>query len=120
MPKFMRTVVVFALLLWVVVAALVFKSTPDSYLNIGAFLIAVYVALYSTLCIPFYLIYRKHLVNFRDQKILFRMGSKWSAFISFGVVGTLFLKAFHLINLLNAGLFALLCIGIFFQIKGRK
>lgn len=120
MPKFMRTVVAFALVSWVVVVALVFKSYPDSYLNITAFLVAVYAALDSTLCIPFYFIYRRHLIKFTDQKVLFKMSSKWPAFISFGVVGMLFLRAFHLINLLNAGLFALLCIGIFFQIKGRK
>lgn len=116
----MWTIVVFSLVSWGVVATLVCKSAPDSYLNIATFLVALYAALDSTLCIPFYLIYRKRFINFTDQKVLFRMSSKWPAFISFGVVGMLFLKAFHLINLLNAGLFTLLYIGIFFQIKGRK
>jgi hypothetical protein len=120
MPKFMRTVAVFALVSWIAVVILIFSSTPDSYLNIAAFLIAVYAALDSTLCIPFYLVYRRHFVNFTDQRVLFKMSSKWPAFISFAGVGILFLKAFHLINILNAGLFTLLCIGIFFQIKGRK
>jgi len=120
MPKFMRTVAALSLVSWVLVVLLVFKSYPDSYINIAAFLIAVYVAVDSTLCIPFYLIYRKRLIKFTDQKVLFKMSSKWPAFISFSVAGVLFLKAFHLINLLNAGLFSLLCIGIFFQIKGRK
>jgi hypothetical protein len=120
MPRFMRSVVVFSIASWGVVAALVLGSTPDSYLHIAAFLISFYAALYGTLCIPFYLIYRRHLSNFKDQKVLFKMSSKWPAFISFAIVGLLFLKAFHLINLLNAGLFTLLCIGIFFQLKGRK
>jgi hypothetical protein len=120
MPKFIRTVLASAIVSWIIVVALIIKSTPDSYFNIGVFLIAVFIALYSSLCIPFYLVYRKRLVRFTDQRVLFKMSSKWPAFISFIAVGILFLKAFHLINLLNTGLFTLLCIGIFFQIKGRK
>jgi hypothetical protein len=120
MPKFIRTVAIFALVSWVFVAFLILRSAPDSYVNIAIFLIAVYAALDSTLSIPFYLIYRKKLSNFTDQRVLFKMSSKWPAFISFVVIGTLFLKAFQLINLLNAGLFTLLSVGIFFQIRGRK
>lgn len=120
MPKFIWTVLVFSLISWGFLVTLVLKYSPDSYLNITMFLIAVYTSLYSSLSIPFYLISKKRLPNFTDQKVLFRMSAKWPAFISFATVGMLFLKAFHLINLLNTGLFALLCIGIFFQIKGRK
>jgi hypothetical protein len=120
MPKFVRTIIVLAVVSWVFVAILIIQSAPNSYLNIALFLTTLYIALDSTLCIPFYLVYRKRLVNFRDQKVLFKMSSKWPALISFCLVGLLFLKAFNLINLLNAGLFALLCTGIFFQIKGRK
>lgn len=120
MPKFVRTVAVLTVLMWGVLAFIVFYIPSDTYLNILSFLAILYIALHGTLSIPFYLIYKKRLPNFTDQRLLYRMGTKWSAFLSFIVIGILFLKAFHLINLLNAGLFALLCIGILFQVKGRK
>ena len=120
MPKFMWSIIVYTALAWVFAAIMVLVIPPVSYIQIVGFLVILYVGINGLLSIPFYFIYRKRLPNFMDQKVLFKMSSKWPAFISFGIVGILFLKAFNLINLLNTGLFALLYVGIFFQIKGRK
>jgi len=84
------------------------------------FLGVLFLCLGLTLSFPFYFIYTKTLPNFTNLKLLYRKGLKWGMFISFGITGLLFLKALNLINLLNAGLFGLLWVGIFFQIKGKK
>ena len=120
MPKFIKFVVVLAVLLWVWLAFLVLKTLPNSYVSIFLFLGVLFLALSFTISLPFYFIYCKKLPNFTNLKLLYRKSLKWGMFISFGVVGLLFLKALNLINLLNSGLFGLLWIGIFFQIKGKK
>jgi len=120
MPKFIVFMLVLTVFLWGCLAYLIFSTLPSTYTNIFMFLGVLFLCLGLTLSFPFYFIYTKQLPNFTNLKMLYRKGLKWGMFISFGITGLLFLKALNLINLLNAGLFGLLWVGIFFQIKGKK
>lgn len=120
MPKFIKFVGVINILLWSLFIFLVLTTLPNSYTNIFLFLSVLFLSLGFTFSFPFYLFYTKKLPNFTNLKLLYRKGLKWGMYLSFGITGFLFLKALNLINLLNAGLFLLLFIGIFFQIKGKK
>lgn len=120
MPKFIKFIAVVTVLLWGWLTFLINKTMPSSYTSIFLFLSVLFLALSFSFSFPFYVIYKKRLPNFTNLKLLYRKSLKWGMFISFGVVGIAFLKALNLINLLNAGLFALLWVGIFFQIKGKK
>lgn len=120
MPKFIKFVGVVTILLWSLFIFLVLSTLPNSYTNIFMFLSVLFLCLGFSFSFPFYFIYTKKLPNFTNLKLLYRKGLKWGMFISFGITGLAFLKALNLINPLNAGLFILLYIGIFFQIKGKR
>jgi hypothetical protein len=109
------------LILWVWWAYLLFFGiSPDSYSEIFLFLGVLFFALGLTFSFIFYFIYLKKFPNFTDMRVLFRRALKWGFFISFGFIGAAFLKALNIINLLNAGLFGLLCLATFVQLRGKK
>lgn len=120
MPKFIKFFLVVNALLWGWWVFLLLGTTPSSYNPIFLFLGVLFFSLGLTLSFPFYLIYRKKLPKFTNLKLLYRRALKWGMFISFGIIGLAFLRALNLINILNAGLFGLLYVGIFVQIKGKK
>ena len=53
-------------------------------------------------------------------KLSYRMNFKWAMLIGFIATGTLGFSAFDLLNALNYGLFLLLCVGIFYWMKGFR
>ena len=95
-------------------------TAPSSFYNIFVFLSLLFVALSFTFSIPIYFFLYKMAPSFTNLKILYRRALRWGTFFSFGVIGTLGLKAFNLINMLNYGLFLILYISVFFSIKGRR
>ncbi len=120
MPKFIKFLIVINVVLWLLWGYIILSSNPSSYKNIFLFLFILFFALSLTISFPISYIHHKRLPNFTSPRILYRQGLKWGMFFSFGVVGLAFLKALNLINFLNAGLFILLYVGIFFQIRGKK
>jgi len=120
MPKFIKFPIVVNVFLWALWIYLLLGTSPGSYKPIFLFLGVLFLALGLTLSFPFYFIYHKKLSNFTNLKLLYRRGLKWGMFISFGVAGFGFLRALNLVNLLNAGLFGLLYLGIFIQLRGWR
>ena len=120
MPKFLITVFTFTTVLWITLIYLLLNTQPSTYPSIFLFVIILFLTLSFTLSVPIYLFLRKKLPKFEAIKLLYRKGLKWGMFLSFGIVGTLFLKALDLLNLLNFGLFLLLYIGLFWQTLGKK
>jgi hypothetical protein len=120
MPKYVKFLMFICFLLWGWwVYLLFFGISPDSYREIFLFLGVLFFALGLTFSFIFYFIYLKKYPNFVDMRVLFRRGLKWGFFVSFGVIGAAFLKALNLINVLNAGLFGLLYLATFIQLRGR-
>ena len=121
MPKYVKFLVFVCVLMWGWwVYLLFFGIFPDSYKEIFLFLGVLFFSLGLSFSFLFYFIFFKKYPNFTDLRILFRRALKWGFFISFGIVGVGLMKAFHIINLLNTGLFGLLYIGVFVQMRGRK
>lgn len=121
MPKFFRfSLIITIILWWFWLYLLFFGISPSTYKEIFIFLGVLFFSLGLTLSFPFYFIYIKKYPKFTDVRMLFKRALKWGFYISFGVVGIAFLDAFKIITLLNTGLFGLLYIGIFFQLKGKK
>jgi len=119
MQKFLYSVIFVTVLTWSGFFYLIFKIAPTSYPIIFLFLLDLFVAIASLVSIPLYFIFEKKFTGFVDKRKLYRRALKWAFFISFGVVGLLFLKALNLINLLNLGLFLLLYLGIYTQTRTR-
>lgn len=120
MPKFLVTILVFTSVLWVTLVYLLLNTQPSTYTSIFLFIIILFLTLSFTLSIPIYFFLKKRFPRFKEIKLLYRKGLKWGMFISFGIVGTLFLKALNLLNLLNFGLFLLLYAGLLWQTIGKK
>lgn len=120
MPKFLVTIFVFSTALWITLVYLLLNTQPSTYTSIFLFVIILFLTLSFTLSIPIYFFFKKKLPKFEAKKLLYRKGLKWGMFLSFGIVGTLFLKALDLLNLLNFGLFLLLYAGLLWQTIGKK
>ena len=120
MPKFVKFLIVVNILLWGFWIYLLLGTKASSYDSIFLFLGVLFVSLSLSLSFPLSFIFHKTHPNFTNPRLLYRRGLKWGTFVSFGVIGIAFLRAFNLVNLLNVGLFSLLYFGIFFQIKGKK
>jgi len=121
MPKYVKFLMFVCILLWWWwLYLLFFGILPNSYREIFFFLGVLFFALGLTFSFLFYFIYLKKYPNFTDMRVLFRRALKWGFFVSFGVIGLAFLKALNIINLLNAGLFALLYIATFVQLLGKR
>lgn len=120
MPKFLYTVIILNVLSWGFFIYLTNFVKPINYLNIFAFLGSLFLALGFSLSILFFYYLKRIHKDFSDSRILYRMSFKRGMFISLGIMGLAFLKAFHLLNLLNTGLFLLLYIGFFYQMKSKR
>jgi len=116
----MYSVYTFALVCWVGVLYSFFVVSPTSYSNIFAFLILLFLAVGFAVSLPLYKRLTKKNPGFSNQNILYKKALKQGLFISFGITGVLLLRAFKLVSLLNIGLFALLYLGIFYQIRDRR
>jgi hypothetical protein len=55
-----------------------------------------------------------------SSKFVARKSLKWGFFISFGITGIAFLKAFSLLNLVTLPLYLLLYGVLYFQIRGNR
>jgi hypothetical protein len=121
MPKYVKSLLVLCVLLWVWWVYLLFLGIlPNSYGEIFLFLGVLFFSLGLTFSFIFYFIYVKKYPSFTDMRVLFRRSLKWGFFISFGFIGLGFLKALNIISLLNAGLFGLLYAATFIQLRGRR
>jgi hypothetical protein len=54
------------------------------------------------------------------MRILYKRALRYGFLISFGLVGVALMQAFKIITVLNVSLFALLYVGIFMQMGGRR
>jgi len=121
MPKFIKFSLVVNLLLWGLWFYLLFIGIlPNSYREIFLFLSVLFLAMGLTFSFPFYFFYKKKYKNFTDLGILYKKALKWGFFVSFGVVAIAIMEAFHILTLLNVALLALLYLGFFVQLRGRK
>jgi hypothetical protein len=120
MPKFFYSVIFAVLLSWGFIAYLVLVVPAGSYTAILLFITVLFVALSLSLSIPIYFYLKKKNPDFLNKNLLYRRSFKYSAFIAFGISGIAFLRAFKIISLLNMGLFMLLYVGIFYQLKSKR
>jgi len=120
MPKFLYTIIFLSLLSWGIVFYIVGVVNPSSYLPIFMFIFCLFIALSFTLSLLFFSILKKKKPDFLKDNVLYKKSFKYAAYISFGISGVALLRAFKIINLLNLGLFMLLYIGIFYQLKGKR
>ena len=120
MPKFFYSVILILLLSWGGVILLVLKGSPDTYPSIFSFLIVFFISLGFSLSIPFYSFLKRKTPEFTNINLLYRKGLKYGMFIAFGITGVAFLRAFRILSLLNVGLFVLLYLGIFYQLKSKR
>jgi len=121
MIKLVKFSVFLNFVLWILWFFLLFSwISPDTYTEIFLFLGVLFFCLGFSFSFPFYFIYLKKYPKFTDLRMLFKRALKWGFFISFGFVVLAFLKAFHLITVLNVGLVGIFLIAMFFQMRGRK
>lgn len=121
MPKFIKSAIIFSFILWVLwFYFLFFGLSPNSYKEIFIFLGVLFLAIGTSLSLSFYFIYKKKYKNFTDMRILYKRALRYGFLISFGLVGVALMQAFKIITVLNVSLFALLYVGIFMQMGGRR
>lgn len=99
---------------------LLFFNAGGTYTSIFLFILSFFIAFGFTLSIPTYLFMKKKNPDFVAENIIYRKASKYALFISFGIAGLMFLRAFKIMSLLNGGLFLLLYVGIFYQLKSKR
>lgn len=120
MPGFIYTIIFFTIALWSGLLYIGNKIAPDTLQNIFVFLAFMYLTLGVTISLPIYFLLHRKAATYTNLRKIYRNSLKWSFFVSFGIVGTLGLKAFDLINPLNYGLFLLLYFVTYMQIKQKK
>lgn len=120
MPRFLITVILGALFWWGIIVFLVLNTIPTSYLLILVFIVALHISLGLTLSLPLFFVIKRKAPEFIKDSDLYKSAFKIGMFISFGVSVIFLLKALDLINIFNFGLFCILYVLLFFQIKGKK
>ena len=120
MPKFIYTITFVSVLLWVLVVWLINHFVPDNFLIIFMFLGIIFCALSVSLSLPLYGYFHKKATSLTNLKLIYRRSIKWGVFLAIGITGTLFFKAFDLINIFNYGLFLLLYAFLFSWFKSRN
>ncbi|HLD51592.1 hypothetical protein A3K34_04070 [candidate division WWE3 bacterium RIFOXYC1_FULL_40_10] len=119
MPRFLYAIVISALVLWSLFFYLLFKVPPYSILTIGLFLLVTFLTFGVSSSLLLYKVKSKKLKANVDRRLFFRKLSKWSFYMSFGIVGFAFLKAFSLLTYLTITLFLLLYGALYLIIKNR-
>ena len=120
MPKFIYTVIVLTLFSWLGLYRFLITTEPESLFRIITFFIIAFCVLSLTASLPVYFYYHARAPSFSNLKFLYRKGLKWSGYFSFGVIFLAALWVFELMNVVNVGLFLILYVLIFTQIKGRR
>lgn len=120
MPKFFYSVILALIASWGFIFYLIFTVPAGSYTVIFLFIGALFIALSFSFSIPLYRYLKRKTPDFLNENLLYRNSLKYSAFIAFGISGIAFLRAFKIISLLNMGLFMLLYLGIFYQLKSKR
>ena len=120
MPKFLYTVIFANLALWFLWARHLLQTKPETPLNIITFLLLLFGAISLTLSILFYFYFHIRAKDFTNLRFLYRKGLKWGIYLSSCFVGFLAMRAFKIASLVNLGLFIVLYIVIYFQMKKRR
>jgi predicted membrane channel-forming protein YqfA (hemolysin III family) len=120
MPKFFYSIILVLILAWGFLVSLVLKGSPDTYSSIFLFIFTLFIAVGFSVSIPIYLVMKKRNPQLANTTPLYRRGLKYAMYISFGIAGIAFLRAFRILSLLNIGLFMLLYLGIFYQLKSKR
>jgi hypothetical protein len=118
MPRFMYTIIFLSCVLWLVTGVWVFMVTPDSITKIFVLLFIIFCAISLSLSVPIFFAEIKRAHHHGLEKPTYRRSLRLSMFIGLFITGTLGLKAFNLVNVINVILFLILCGTIFpFVIK---
>jgi len=120
MPQFLYTVLFLTIVFWYAFISYIFGYAPDGIFRILIFTVLLFLSLSTTLSVPFYFYLCKKAPTFTNLKFLYRKGLSWGSFISFGFISLLIFKGFNLFNPINLGLFTVLYLLIFLQIKGKR
>lgn len=120
MPAFLITIVLFCAFLWFATVRLLLNTTPNTFFSIFLFLGVLFLNLAFTFSIPTYFFLINRSSNLVKLRHIYRKSLKWGFYFSFGICGFLGLRAFELINLLNLGLFVVLYLLLFLQLKSRR
>jgi hypothetical protein len=120
MPGFLYTTLVVDILCWIFVIRYMITIKPQNTGTIVPFLVLLFVALSLTFTFPIYFYFHTKAPLFTNLRAIFRRSLKWGVYFSLGIVFLLGLKAFKLFNIFNLVLFAVLYLGVFVQIKGKR
>jgi hypothetical protein len=120
MPKFLYTVILAAVGLWVLVGSTMINTRPDSTGRILYFLLLVCLAVTLSVSIPVYLYFFKKAPTFTNLRFLYRKGIKWGLYVGSLTAMFLGLRAFNLATTLNLALLAIFYVMIFLQFRGQR
>ncbi|KKU50540.1 MAG: protein of unknown function with transmembrane region [candidate division WWE3 bacterium GW2011_GWC1_47_10] len=117
MPGFIYTAIIATVALLALWISALINTAPNSPRNILAFLATLFAALTSLLSLPIYAWKYKRASELVNLRLLYRRSLKWAAFTSLCITGLMALKAFNVLTAINAGLFAILYLAVFLQLK---
>lgn len=120
MRKQFLMLIIISLMLWSGVFILGNQIPPTSIINILFFIFYLLLTFGVSISLIIFLVKKRRAVTPQRIQDTFNFSLKWGFFIALGLMGTLGLNAFELINPLNFGLFILFYLAIFLQIKDKK
>jgi len=107
-------------LFWALFAKHVFYVEPNSLDAILIFHLLLFLALMSTLSLPFYFYFHVRAPTFSNLRFLYRKSIKWSTYLAFGIVSFMILRAFNLDNIVNITLFLIMYVLAFLQMRTKR
>lgn len=113
----MYTVIALALILLGGVPLIGTKVAPESLTVIFLFLAYILLTLAIVLSIPLFFYFQRKSPLGINLRQIYRTSLKWSIFASFGISGLMALNALDLITFVNTGLFVVLYVVLFVQLK---
>ena len=120
MKRQLLILIAVTIMLWWGVYFLGNQIPPASLLNIFFFVAYLFLTFGITFSLIILLVKKRKAVTPQRIQDTFTYSIKWGFFVSLGLMGTLALKAFDLINPLIFGLFLVLYTAVFLQLRDKK
>ncbi|HNS71231.1 MAG TPA: hypothetical protein PKK07_00730 [bacterium] len=117
MLKILYLLIIFS---WSTFLYVVFQVWPGNYSSIFLFIFTLFLALGFTISLFVYKFLRKKNPGFTNYQYQLKNAMKYGFYISFGISGLALLRAFKIMSLLNIGLFMLLYLGIYYQLRNKR
>ncbi len=120
MPKFIYTIILSSLILWILLLRKVTFTQPNTTTSVIEFLLLLFLALTSTLSLAFYVIYYKKAPKFTNLKHIYRKSLKWAGFIGLYVAAIASLKAFKVLNIVDFLILTILFYITYAKLKKKR